>query len=406
MKNRIAAKTLLAFGLLAAALSPHAVAAIPLGPNSNVQVGGFFSQGYLKTEGNNYPFPAGDGTFMFREMGFNASTTFGTHIRAGAQVFAQRLGDYGEDKALLDWAVLDYNFRQEIGVRVGRIKYPRGLYGEVLDLDVVRPFVFLPLTQYSPVLRDFSASFDGAMLYGSLNFGRVGTVDYKFFYGDIPVKPSQGVSDFMLNTGIYKTNPGITAMNVDYVTGGAIDWNTPLAGLKVHVDYSYLSNVNATGLFAFVPFPAEVVSGLKKYAFTTYGLEYTRGSWVFAAEYLKVGGKVFTLIPRAPVDYRYAGANSWYVSVARRLGTKWELGAYLTRIENAYPTPGTPTKQRQTDDYAVSVRYDVNEHLLFKLEWHQVNGEFNFINTPRNPNPRATRKDETTVFAAKTTLTF
>ncbi len=406
MKHRIAAKTLLAFGLLTGALSPHASAAIPIGPNSNVQVGGFFSQGYLKTEGNNYPFPAADGTFMFREMGFNASTTFGTHIRAGAQVFAQRLGDYGEDKALLDWAVLDYNFRQEIGVRVGRIKYPRGLYGEVLDLDVVRPFVFLPLTQYSPVLRDFSASFDGAMLYGSLNFGRVGTVDYKFFYGDIPVKPSQGVSDFMLNTGIYKTNPGITAMNVDYVTGGAIDWNTPLAGLKVHVDYSYLSNVNATGLFAFVPFPAEVVSGLKKYAFTTYGLEYTRGSWVLAAEYLKVGGKVFTLIPRAPVDYRYAGADSWYVSVARRLGTKWELGAYLTRIENAYPTPGTPTKQRQTDDYAVSVRYDVNEHLLFKLEWHQVNGEFNFINTPRNPNPRATRKDETTVFAAKTTLTF
>ena len=406
MKIRSGSKLLLGLSLLAVAATPSTRANVTIGARDNVQIGGFFSQGYLKTEGNNYPFPAADGTFMFREMGFNASTTFGSRARAGAQVFAQRLGDYGEDKALLDWAVLDYNFRQEIGVRAGRIKYPRGLYGEVLDLDVVRPFVFLPLTQYSPVLRDFSASFDGAMLYGSLNFGRVGTFDYKVFYGDIPVKPSQGVSDFMLNTGIYKTNPGITAMNIDYVTGGAIDWNTPLAGLKLHLDYSYLSNVNATGLFAFSPFPAEVVSGLKKYPFTTYGLEYSRGSWVFAAEYLKTGGKVFTLIPRAPVDYRYAGANSWYVSVARRLGAKWELGAYVTRIENGYPTPGTPTKQQQTDDYAVSVRYDVNAHLLFKLEWHQVNGEFNFINTPRNPNPRALRKDETTVLAAKTTLTF
>ena len=57
----------------------------------------------------------------------------------------------------LDWAVADYNFRQEFGIRVGRVKYPKGLYGEALDLDVIRPFVFLPMSVYNPVLRDFSA---------------------------------------------------------------------------------------------------------------------------------------------------------------------------------------------------------------------------------------------------------
>jgi len=118
-------------------------------------------------------------------------------------------------------------------------------------------------------------------------------------------------------------------------------------------------------------------------------------------------GKVFTLIPRAPVDYRYAGANSWYGFRRPSLRHEVGAGALPDPHRERYPTAGTPTKQKQTDDYAVSVRYDaLTITCCFKLEWHQVNGEFNFINTPRNPDPRAARKDETNVFAAKTTLTF
>ena len=30
-------------------------------------------------------------------MAFNASTTFGLHLRVGGQLFAQRPGSYGED---------------------------------------------------------------------------------------------------------------------------------------------------------------------------------------------------------------------------------------------------------------------------------------------------------------------
>src|SRR5689334_23129464 len=77
-------------------------AAISLGENSRVQIGGFFSQGYLKSEGNNYPAEDRSGTFDFREMAFNASGSLGAHLRLGAQAFAQRLGNYGEDKVILD----------------------------------------------------------------------------------------------------------------------------------------------------------------------------------------------------------------------------------------------------------------------------------------------------------------
>ena len=53
-----------------------ACGAIPIG-NSNVQIGGFLSQGYITSDGNNYPFEDKDGSFDFREMGVNASTTVG-----------------------------------------------------------------------------------------------------------------------------------------------------------------------------------------------------------------------------------------------------------------------------------------------------------------------------------------
>jgi hypothetical protein len=175
-------------------------ASISVGSKDSVQIGGFFSQGWLKSSGLNYPFEAKDGTFDFREMAVNVSTTVGTHLRLGAQGFAQRLGNYGDDKVILDWAVADYNFRPEFGVRAGRIKYPKGLYGEALDLDVVRPFVFLPMSVYNPIMRDYNSSFDGAMIYGTVALGRAGSLDYKAFYGDIPMGVDQGVADYSNST--------------------------------------------------------------------------------------------------------------------------------------------------------------------------------------------------------------
>src|SRR5580698_11325609 len=128
--------------------------------NTNIQISGFFSQGYLYSSNNNFPTADEGGTWDFRSMAFNVSDTIGDHLRIGAQAFAQSFGNIGDDKVILDWAIADYNFSPLFGIRAGRVKYPRGLYGEALDLDSVRPFVFLPMAVYNPILRDFSASFD------------------------------------------------------------------------------------------------------------------------------------------------------------------------------------------------------------------------------------------------------
>lgn len=388
-----------ALGLATAGLSR---AAVTLGARDNIQLGGFFSQGYLKSNGNNYPVENRDGTFEFREMAVNVSTTLGSRLRVGAQAFAQRIGNFGNDKVLLDWAVADFNVRQEFGIRVGRVKYPKGLYGEALDLDVVRPFVFLPLAIYNPVLRDFSASFDGAMVYGTLGAKRFGSFDYKIFHGDIPVKPEQGVADFFSTTGLFAT-PGVTRLALDHVSGGQLMWTTPVSGLRLGGSWSGLRRIAGFGRFAYAPVNVSVVGN--RYTYTTYSAEYVRGDWTFAGEWQRTGDSFITT-STAPSRPSRNGADAFYVSAARRVNRWLEVGTYFSRSENRFASATATRAQRQIDDSALSLRFDINEHVVCKLEGHYVDGVMGLFNTARVPNPPASRRERTTVIAAKTTVSF
>jgi hypothetical protein len=379
-------------------------AAIPVG-NSNVQIGGFFSQGWLYSSANNYPTSDQGGTWDFREMGFNASTTIGSRFRVGGQVFAQRLGALGGDKVILDWAQADYNFSSAFGLRVGRVKYPKGLYGEALDLDVVRPYVFLPGAVYSPVMRDFCASFDGAMVYGTFNVGKAGSIDYKAFYGDIPMTADKGVAEFYNNAGLY-AGKGTTGLQMDSVTGGQVFWNTPVSGLKVGASYSQYENLSTDGAFVAVP-SINLHSNIPNFSWKTLSAEYLRGDWTFAAEWQRTYGSFgYVAAPVVTAPGSPVGWDGWYVAAARRLNAKFEVGAYYGYLKSRYPSAtGTEASKHQAD-WTLSLRYDVNEHVLIKIEGHYIDGTYQTFNTFRIPNPTATRKDQTTVFAVKTTLSF
>jgi len=370
----------------------------------NIQFGGSFSQGYLKSTENNYPVDTKGGTFDFREESLNASTTFGTHLRLAAQVYAEKLGKFGGDRPLLDWAILDYNFSPEFGVKVGRLKYPRSLYSDVLDLDMVRPFIFLPQSIYDSRLRDFQSSFDGGMVYGSVSVGQ-NSFDYKVFYGDIPMKTNSGAGDYFNNTSLFANPPGVKSLRMDSVRGAALNWNTPVAGLRFGLSYSYYTNLTAVGPFVAVPsFP--LTANLGKFEYNGASAEYTRGPWTFAGEYLLVKSSSLITFPSfiGPPSVGKYGTKACYVSVARRLGTKFEVGTYYSEGNNSYPAGASAVNHRR--DWTLAVRYDVNDHLLFKVEAHAINGTMEIFNVPGISNPAGSLKDSMTLFAAKTTLSF
>jgi len=403
MKSKLNLLVCLAISLAGFFVS-RASASITIGAKDNIQIGGFFSQGWLYNSDNNYPTADQGGTWDFREMAVNVSTTVGSHLRVGGQAFAQRFGALGDDKVILDWAVADYNFSPALGLRVGRVKYPKGLYGEALDLDVVRPFVFLPGAVYSPVMRDFNASFDGAMVYGSLNVGR-SSIDYKLFYGDIPMKPAMGVAEFYNNAGLY-TNAGTTALNMDSVRGGQLTWNTPINGLKAGCSYSEYTNLGTDGQFVAVP-SLNLHTNIPSFTWKTLSAEYSWGDWVFAGEWQRTEGSFGYSAPPVVTDPgSLIGWDGWYVSASRRLNAKFELGTYYGYLKNRFSSTASALPQNHQADYALSLRYDVNEHVLVKIEGHYLDGTYQTFNTNRIPNPAAARQNTSTLIAVKTTLSF
>ena len=282
---------------------------------ADIQLGGFISQGYVQSWGNNQPFEAKGGTFDYREYAVNASYASGNY-RVGAQVFGQSLGNYGEDRPILDWAILDYQFNRSFGVRVGRVKFPKGLYGEALDVDAIRPFALLPASIYNPVMRDFSSSFDGGMVYGNLALGGAGSVDYKAFYGDIQMDPDQGVADFFNTTSLYAAS-GVTDVGIKAVIGTQLMWNTPVIGLRLGYSFNQLQDLFANG--PFIAFPAATTSLTTEGSnYHTVSAEYLYGDWTFAAEAQRFYGD-FVISNPFVTSQSQVEWLTWYASAARRI---------------------------------------------------------------------------------------
>ncbi|MCX6956217.1 MAG: hypothetical protein NTV51_29130 [Verrucomicrobia bacterium] len=363
----------------------------------NIQFGGFASQGYLVNTGHNdYLGETSDGTFDFREYAANASWSTGK-LRLGAQAFGQKLGPYGGDAIKLDWAVVDYQAAQWAGVRVGRVKMPLGLYNEALDLDSVRPYVLLPQSVYDARLRDFNAAFNGGMLYGNVSLKKFGTIDYRAFYGDIPISLSSGAADFY-NTGLNATT---LKMKMDHVIGGTLFWNTPVAGLRTGYSYSEFDHLAITRNAFFGPTATTYVKQADAYKRQLASVEYTHGDWIFATEFGREDA-TFVLTPFAAVTIRPAKIKYGYVAASRRVNKWLELGTYFSYSQEKQATNAL---LRQAD-YALSAKFDLNEHLIFKVEGHRLNGAGKIFDTPSHPQPLANRDNDWTMLAVKTTYTF
>ena len=365
---------------------------------------GFASQGFIVNSGNNDYIGgnSSEGTFDFREYGLNASVAKGKW-RVGAQVFGQKLGTYGDDQMSLDWGSVDYQATQWLGVRGGRVKMPRGLYNEALDLDSTRPFVFLPQSVYDARLRDFQSSFDGGMVYGNINLKKAGSLDYKAFFGQKSMSIDSGANDYFNNDAPFPN----TDLSMDDAWGGSLFWNTPLQGLRVGYSFSRFDNFSTIRI---VPGKGPANKITDAYDRHLASIEYTVGDWVFAAE----GG-----VDDTDYNVEYTGlpvtiflhpeCYYYYVSAAWRPKRWLELGAYYSSYHFGQSVEGTtkgiilPSDQ---NDLALAARFDITDHLLFKIEGHYLDGSAAVFDVPSKPQPPASRDDSWFMFAAKVTFSF
>lgn len=216
-----------------------------LEPVKRVSVYGCVTQGYLKSDANNYLVESEDGSFELREMLLTFSSELNYNIHVGAQFAAIDLGNVGNNEPVLDWAFSDVQFFNFFGMRAGRIKGGGiGFYNETQDIDVVRTGIFLPASVYNPLLRDSHLAIDGISIYGNISFPYrwLGSISYCASVGTTPVKSEGATYKYIENVGLLK--------DFDITLGdtylASVAWSTPSEGMKIGVSYLY-SKIEAIG---------------------------------------------------------------------------------------------------------------------------------------------------------------
>jgi hypothetical protein len=369
-----------------------------------VDIHAFVSQGFIKSTGNEFLAKSKRGSFEFTEVGINLTRPVGENLRVGAQLFTRDLGPIGNYRARFDWFELDYRFFDWLGVRAGRTKLPYGLYNETSDIDAARVPVLLPQSVYPTTNRDFLLAQTGVELYGYVPLGVVGALDYRLYGGTLYLDLSDTASNRLAD------------YEVPYLIGGRALWNTPLLGLSVggtlqllRLDAVYtptgpddttLATLTRRGLIPGgyvgpVSFEVPVLLWLAS-------MEYSVGDLSLASEYGR-GWSDLDVTKPAQTSSAATTNESFYVMGSYRMAPWFVPGLYYSVLfPNVKDRHG---REAQQHDVALTLRFDLTQNWLLKVETHYMHGTAG-LDVTLNGAPRTQLETEWGVLLLKTTAYF
>lgn len=158
-------------------------APVPSGAWPELDIHGALAQGYLRSYGNSVRPDSEEGTADFREVVVNGRSLIGGKVLLSGQLIALSDGAADDGKLRLDYLQLDYlrmlTEHAGVGLRLGRVKNPYGLYNSTRDVVFSRPSIIMPTSVYyaGAGLRNLFFSNDGAQLY-ALHNGQRFTQDW------------------------------------------------------------------------------------------------------------------------------------------------------------------------------------------------------------------------------------
>ncbi len=349
--------------------------------HEKVQLHGFIYKGYLNSTAKNFLAHSRGGTFAFNEIGLNLNSQFTHNLRVGAQVISRDLGDYGDNKLRLDWALIDYHAHDAIGVRLGKIKIPMGFYNTGRDSDFLRPMIFLPQSIYDETRRDLWLAQTGGEVYGNLSFELYGDVDYQFFYGRVDYEEDTVYYDSSLQNiqTRLKTTPdpnnllpdSIDSFDRDneYFYGGALVYSPPLDNLKFGISFAAgRDEIESNG---------SKIGEFKMRSKMVYSLQYTWEELTIRSEYSE-NDRTQTVFGISAID---GPSQAWYVMLTYAYSDRLCLSLlYDEYYRLKHDKHGDESSQKSIDsqpwrkDWGLGLRYDLNENWTIKGEYHLVEG--------------------------------
>jgi len=374
-----------------------------------IQIHGFASEGAFLSTANDYIGVSSRGSVDLFEAGINFSKEVTDNLRVGFQLYGRDVGHFRDLPPRLDWAYFDYRWKPWLGLRGGIIKMPFGLYNEYEDVDSARLSILLPQSVYPIRNRSALLAQTGFALYGNRSLGSAGDLDYQAWLGTLDIPENALILS------------GATLDDIDtkYVTGAQVFWNTPVEGLRVggtflrtSIDFDITldpATVQALVAAGLVPadFDGRVVIAQRPDQLWIGSAEYTHGDWLFAAEYSRWKKHQETTLPDLIPTFDEDGER-FYGMVARRLSPAVAVGGYYSVFDadahdrgghdaTKFPEPFYAFQR----DLAVTARFDVNDHWLWKVEAHFIDGVAD-LDLTLNPSPERYWG----LFLVKTTVTF
>lgn len=349
---------------------------------SDLEIHGFLSQGFIKTTDNNYLTYSKLGSFDFTETGLNFTKQLDENLRTGLQLDTERIGPSGDFNVQLDWFYADYHWMDELGIRFGRVKLPFGLYNDTRDIDSARAPILLPQSIYPEQSQEYLLAEDGAELYGYHLLGpKGGALDYRLYGGTI----------FITDT----TPP--QEVNVPYLAGGRLMWETPVEGLRAGMSVQIVRLDIATTL------GPTLLTAKAGALFWVTSVEYTKGDLWLAAEYERT--YVNTSDGNSPlIPTETTISQAGYVMGAYRLNSWLEPAVYYSVLfPNISDTSG---QQNQQHDISATLRFDINRFWLVKVEGHYMIGTAGLNPALNNVSTVSALASPWTAFLVKTTAYF
>ena len=392
----------------------------------SIDIHGYISQGFLYSKKYNYLADTEGGTFQFNEMGINFVKGSVDSSFIGVQVCARDLGDIGNNKIYVDWAVADWRITDILGIRFGKLKVPMGFYNETRDIDMLRTSVLLPSGVYIELLRDAWNGLKGFGVYGDLTHPLAGTLDYQCALGTVEIDNNSGTAK-MFNAAFNEPISNISEFQVDKTFIWGIQWHIPFNQIKLGNTFIFTEWTNTADfnlvLPAIDPIPLLLPGqhpnfpnghpGFQGCAgvqidqripihvqnVESYTLSASTQLWeiMFSAEYFHL--KLEYAIETPVFEYANNTATSidtkggtvtsdneiegYYLSSTYRLTENIELGAYYSWItsdvddedgKKAAKQPGNHNYSQWLRDYCLSVLIDISEEWTFKIEGHFMDG--------------------------------
>jgi len=403
-----------------------------------IDIHGYISQGFLYSNKYNYLADTDGGTFKFNEMGINLVKGSVDSSFIGVQVSARDLGDIGNNKPYVDWALADWRIIDTLGIRFGKLKVPMGFYNETRDIDMLRTSVLLPSGVYIELLRDAWNGLKGFGIYGDLAHPLLGSCDYKFSIGTVEIEDNSGTAK-MFNAAFENPISNIRNFEVEETFVGSFQWSIPYSQIKIgstfmSTDWTNTADYNLT-LPAIDPIPALLPGQHPIYPYGHPGFEgcdavqidkkipirvqnvqsYTLSAsaqlWkiILSAEYfhIRLGYSaetpVFKYANNTATSIVTHGGNitsdneveGYYISTNYRLTEKIGIGAYYSWITSnvddkdgskAAKQPGNHNYSQWLRDYCLSILFDISEQWTLKFEGHLMDGH-TFLYMRDNPAP-------------------